>query len=229
MLLNLLKGADRNALAGYIIAIPVLLFSLCFHEAAHAWAAWRLGDPTARSMGRLTLNPVKHLHPLGTIALLLLGFGWARPVPINARYFKKPRWGMALSAGAGPLSNLALSFVATLIAKLIKIIPVHSESAAITVSVIYFVFFYLAVINALLAVFNLLPIPPLDGSRLLFVFLPDRAYFGLMRYEFIFTLIILALVWTGILPLSWLAEHVVWVFDKFWGLIPGLPDLQGLI
>ena len=110
MLFNIL-GGGREGLITALLCLPVILFSLSFHEAAHGYVAYKLGDPTARNLGRLTLNPMKHLDPFGALAMLLIGFGWAKPVPIVARNFKNPRWGMGISAIAGPVSNLILGIV----------------------------------------------------------------------------------------------------------------------
>lgn len=168
-----------------ILRIPIVLLSLSIHEVAHGYAAYKLGDPTARNLGRLSLNPLKHLHPLGALCMLLFGFGWANPVPINARYFKKPKFGMAISALAGPVSNLILAFLAFVIQSYIFRFNADAiyfgTNKLIYMLLLFFTEFFS--LNIILAVFNLLPIPPLDGSRILFVFLPDKIYFGIMKYE----------------------------------------------
>lgn len=162
-----------------IVIIIILLFSVVFHEVAHGWAAFALGDKTAKHAGRLTLNPIKHLDPFGSIILpgilILLSlasggggiiFGWAKPVPINPLNFRDRKYGMAKSAVAGPLANILLALIFGLILRFgIGIIP---EPAGI-------VFAYIVQINLILAIFNLLPIPPLDGSHILFTFLPNVA------------------------------------------------------
>ena len=196
----MLGGGDITTyLISMLLALPIVLLSLSLHETAHGFVAWRLGDPTARNLGRLTLNPIKHLDPLGFLCMLLAGFGWANPVPINSRYFKKPSL-------AGPLSNLLLAFVFLLLLRFVgygwlaRIVP----TSQFTWNVIYFciLFLYYGVqMNVTLAVFNLLPIPPLDGSRILFSLLPPRVYFKIAPYERHITLVVMALLLLG--PLSW--------------------------
>lgn len=171
----------------YIFSAVAALIALTVHEYCHGYAAYRLGDPTARNLGRLTLNPLRHIDPLGTLCMILFHFGWAKPVPINPIYFKKPKRGIALVSLAGPLSNLLLSFLSAgaylLALALFRDVRFESEllySAATNTLLFLFIFHSL---NLGLAIFNLLPIPPLDGSRLLNAVLPDKYYFGLMRYE----------------------------------------------
>ncbi len=183
MLMNLLGGGDpRSYLIQILLSLPIVLIALCLHETAHGFVAYKLGDPTARNLGRLTLNPLKHLDPIGFICMLLFGFGWAKPVPINTRYFKNPKRDMAISALAGPVSNLLLAVVFALLLKLYYsffIFSVPSNAA-------YFIYLFLILgirLNITLAVFNLIPIPPLDGSRIMLLFLPTNTYFKIMRYE----------------------------------------------
>lgn len=194
----------------YLLAIPASLLSLSVHECCHGYAAYRMGDPTARNLGRLTLNPLKHLDPMGTLCAIFFHVGWARPVPINPRYFRSPRTGMAITAAAGPLSNLLLSFVGALLYLLMSPISQAVFSAfGITDFLLYF-FYYLSLfflifhtLNLSLFIFNLIPLPPLDGSRIFYVFLPPKMYFGIMKYESLIQIIlILALAlgsFTGIL------------------------------
>ncbi|WP_243123870.1 site-2 protease family protein [Thermaerobacter sp. FW80] len=141
---------------GLLIAAPGLLLALVLHEYAHARVAHHLGDPTPRAAGRLTLDPLAHLDPIGTLLLVLFGFGWAKPVPVNPWHFRNPLAGMALVAAAGPATNLALAFATFVIADLWE--PTGLVGVAVR---------YVAIINVYLAVFNLIPIPPLDGSRVL--------------------------------------------------------------
>lgn len=171
----------------YIFAALAALIALTAHEYCHGYAAYRQGDPTAKSMGRLTLNPLKHLDPLGTLCMILFHFGWARPVPINPRYFKNPKKGFALVALAGPAVNLLLSFFSAgaylLLWALLKDVAFQSE-LWFTVAKNGLLFLYIFhSLNLGYAIFNLIPIPPLDGSRLLSLVLPPKQYFGLMRYE----------------------------------------------
>ena len=174
-----------------LCALPGTLIALSFHEFSHAFAAHRLGDDTAKRAGRLSLNPLRHLDPIGAICMLLFRFGWAKPVPIDARNFKKPKRGMALSALAGPVSNLLLAFVGIFIFALVTPhLSVEGENGVIYYQrgaewqlAVYLVLYSFYALNLALAVFNFLPIPPLDGSRIFLSFLPDRLYFRVMRYE----------------------------------------------
>ena len=206
-----------------LVTVPVVLLSLSVHEWAHGWVSYKCGDPTAKNLGRLTINPLKHLDLFGALAMLLFGFGWAKPVPVNSRYYKHPKWQMALVASAGPISNLLIAFIATIISHLLLLIPSYASSVmtiALTgevesfgAALMYIVFRMVAqleMLNIYLAVFNLLPIPPLDGSRILFIFLPTKAYFSVMRYERYIQLALFVLLFAGALdvPLGWLANVI---------------------
>ncbi len=138
-----------------LLLVPVLLFSLCFHEFSHAWVAYRLGDPTAKHSGRLTLSPLAHLDPMGSLMILFVGFGWARPVPVDSRYFQNPRKDMMKVAFAGPAANLILAFIGGTIIR-----TQFLEGTFILMLVLF------TQINIMLAVFNMIPIPPLDGSQI---------------------------------------------------------------
>ena len=239
MLLELFRAGSKDelitAIIMLLISLPVILLSLSFHEAAHAFAAHKLGDRTARNLGRLTMNPAKHLDLMGTLCMLICGVGWAKPVPINTRYFKNPKWGMALSALAGPLSNLLLSLLGTVFVQLTIRIAVVAEipyapfffkgmpiSSLILLIFLYF-FELFAYYNAILAIFNMIPIPPFDGSRLAFVFLPDRWYFEIMKYERYIMLILFVLLATDIitLPLSNAANSITDFFYDITSFIGG--------
>jgi Zn-dependent protease len=150
-----------------VLLIPALVFSLSFHEFAHAWMAYRLGDSTAARMGRLTLNPMSHLDPIGSLALLLMGFGWAKPVPVDPRYLKNPRKDMVKVAAAGPISNIILAIIAALVLRLLF----DSDFLSNSVKTFFIIFMQ---INITLAVFNLLPVSPLDGSQILSPFLEKQ-------------------------------------------------------
>ena len=150
-----------------VLLIPALVFSLSFHEFAHAWMAYRLGDSTAARMGRLTLNPMSHLDPIGSLALLLMGFGWAKPVPVDPRYLKNPRQDMVKVAAAGPISNIILAIIAAFVLRLLFDTDLLSNS----VKTFFIIFMQ---INITLAVFNLLPVSPLDGSQILSPFLEKQ-------------------------------------------------------
>ncbi len=202
---------DPQQLPYILLRIPCILIALSFHELAHGWMAYKLGDPTARNFGRLSMNPLKHLDPIGALAMLLLGFGWAKPVPINTRYFKKPRRDMALSALAGPVANLILAFIGCFIYYLALLLLIVLEVEVNTLWDIVLMFigtFYS--LNLGLAVFNLLPIPPLDGSRIAFIFLPDRLYFKVMQYEQYISIALMLLLFTDVLnrPISTLIGWV---------------------
>lgn len=152
-----------------ILAIPGVLYALVFHEFSHGLMADRLGDPTPRRAGRLTLDPWPHLDPIGTLALLLVGFGWAKPVPIDPRNFQRPRWDTALVALAGPAANLLTALPIAVVAVLIAAIPGLERVPGLAQ-----VFQDVVLLDLALGVFNLVPIPPLDGSRLLSAILPNR-------------------------------------------------------
>lgn len=206
----LIGGGNPQAyLISLLLVLPIVLLSLSLHETAHGFAAWRLGDPTARNLGRLSLNPLRHLNPLGTLCMLLTGFGWANPVPINSRYFKKPRRDLVLTSLAGPLSNLLLSLIFLLLLRFVGfgLLAPHVYATRMTYNIAYFtvLFLYYGVqLNVTLAIFNLLPLPPLDGSRILFLLLPPRIYYKILPYERYITLAILLLLVLG--PLSYLVQ-----------------------
>lgn len=207
----------------YLIAIIAVL-SRCFvvfcclpiHEYAHCLAAHLLGDDTAKNQGRLTLNPLAHLNPIGTVMIFLFGIGYGNPAPINPNNFKKPKQGMALTALAGPASNLILSFISIWG---FYIVGNLSKGNAIGTSVAYF-FLFAAQINTMLAVFNLLPIPPLDGSRVLGGLLPDKAYYKYMMYERYIMIALMVLLFTGILD-----TPIAFLTNKLMRLIAFLPSL----
>lgn len=198
----------------YLLSLPIILLALSVHETAHGYAAYKLGDPTANSFGRLTLNPIKHIDPLGFLCMLLFHFGWAKPVPVNSRYFKKPRRDMAITAAAGPVSNVLLSviFAALLRIELVFIekffstdivnvwsmlngLAVEPSSTFKLLAVIGYMLYMGVVLNISLAVFNLIPIPPFDGSRIFYTFLPVNLYFKIMKYERYIMIAILLLLW----------------------------------
>jgi len=194
---------------GLILSAPAILFGLTIHEFSHGYVAWRLGDPTAKMMGRLTLNPLKHLDPIGTIALFLFRFGWAKPVPIDPRNFRHPTRDMAISGLAGPAANLLTAAVSGFILRVLILFHVGGFVAAL---ITYFVLF-----NLILCFFNLLPIPPLDGSRLLYHLLPPNlaaAYGRLERFGFIILIgIILVSDLTGIPLLQLYITPLIRVFS----------------
>jgi len=212
----------------YLISLPIALLALSVHEASHGYVAYKLGDPTAYNLGRLTLNPVKHLDPFGVLCMVLFRIGWAKPVPISTRNFKKPRRDMALSAAAGPLSNL---FSAIIFAGLLRLdiflidrfcyegmnsilgfLTFGSGNVPMSIkclAVLTYMLFIGVVLNISLAIFNLIPIPPFDGSRIAHVFLPPKLYFGIMRYERYIMLAIL--VFFLVFPMTWLSSATGWL------------------
>ena len=196
MLINLIRalmsGGTEEAkqlLIIFLMWLPIIMLSLSFHEASHAFIAYKLGDPTARNFGRVTLNPLKHLDPIGFIAMLTIGFGWAKPCPVNTRNFRNPRKGFALSSLAGPVSNmiLALGFTVLMaIFYLIYLIVAIVRGLAeppVFVDYIQMFLYYGIYLNVSLAIFNFLPVPPLDGSRILGLILPDKVYYAFLKYE----------------------------------------------
>ena len=177
----------------YVLGLSALasLLSITVHESAHGLAAYAMGDPTAKNMGRISLNPLKHIDPLGFVMLVVAHVGWAKPVPIDARYFKSPRRGMAISALAGPVSNILLAFIALCFYYWCLVRNPDGYFAMFV--------YQLAMINCGLAVFNLIPIPPLDGSKVLFAMLSERTYWKLMRYERYAMPVLIGLVFFGVL------------------------------
>ena len=190
MFLDLLLNGDfQGALISFLLSVPLIILILSVHEYAHGYVAKKLGDPTAESLGRLTLNPLKHIDPIGFLMFLLLGVGYAKPVPINSRYFKKPKRDMALVGAAGPAANLLMAILFAGIFKLLLVILQFIPAASVpewTPTAITYAFnlLYLGVYyNLAFMVFNLIPIPPLDGSRILYAFLPTKALLWFQRYE----------------------------------------------
>ena len=195
---------------GRVLAV---LLCLTVHETCHGLAALALGDPTAKRMRRLSFNPLHHIDWLGLAAMLVCGFGWAKPVPVDMRYFKNPKAGMALTALAGPVSNLLLALVALLAASVTaRLAPV----SAFTLWLFYFLI-DLAILSIGLGLFNLIPIPPLDGSKVLFSLLPEKAYYTLMRYERYGMVIMLLIVWLD-LGSSYLSAAILTVYQWMAGL-----------
>lgn len=203
----------------YLLALPVALLALSIHESAHGYAAYKPGDPTARNLGRITLNPVKHFDLLGFLSMLLFHVGWAKPVPINSRYFNNPRRDMAITGAAGPLSNLCLAIIHLLILRVSMIFvadkfygEVVSYAASYVtgssftgslgftlVSLVLYMLYLGTIMNVVLTIFNLIPIPPFDGSRIFYAFLPPKWYFGIMKYERIIMLVFIFLFFLGFL------------------------------
>lgn len=184
----------------YVVAqiVSILFVAVCIlplHEFAHGWVASKLGDPTAKLEGRLTLNPLASVEPIGALCLLLFGFGWAKPVPVDSRYFKNPKRDMAITALAGPASNLLAAFVGAVLVAVMESFAPYNGFTSFLLNVLY----YYVVVNISLAVFNLIPAPPLDGSRILGAFLSDRALSTYYRYQNIFVMLVFLLMISGAL------------------------------
>ncbi len=204
----------------FMLQICVLVFvTVCclpVHECAHAWSADKLGDPTGRLMGRININPTAHLSWQGTLMLFLFGFGYAKPVPVNIRNFKNRKLYFGLTALAGPVSNLILAVIFILFANISY--AISSISSADALKVAYIFFYNVGYYNVALAVFNMIPFPPLDGSRILTMFLPDRIYYKLLSYEKYFFYIFFALLFIfsriGFSPLSIVSGFIFDLFDS---------------
>lgn len=185
-------------LMSIIINVPITLIALTGHEFAHGWVSSKLGDPTPERDGRLTLNPLAHLDVVGTILMILTGFGWAKPVMVDPRYYKDRKKGMALTAIAGPLANLIMAFIAMLIyAVLYYAVLKTGITAGMLVTFLSQFMIALAVRNLCFMIFNIIPIPPLDGSKVMGMFLPDRTYYTMLQYERYCMLLIMVLSLSG--------------------------------
>jgi Zn-dependent protease len=207
--MGLLRLLTNDPLAFALVAIP-LLFSIIIHEVAHGWVAYRMGDPTAKWSGRLTFNPLKHLDPIGTLMLFVAGFGWAKPVPVNFNRISDRRKGLIFVSSAGIVANILFAFVALLFIRLFS-----TSSSGIALILVYKVCQYVAQINITLAALNLIPIPPLDGSKILMGFISERTQVFLARLEPYGFFIIIGLLYLGILdPLIGLFQWIIWTLIK---------------
>lgn len=221
MLFSILSSGNiREAIISLLLMIPVILISLSTHEAAHGYVAYKMGDPTAYNLGRVTLNPLKHIDPMGSLCMLVFGYGWAKPVPINARYFRKPKYGMAFTAIAGPISNILIGIIGAFLYSVTLFLfsffaadILTNEMLTNVLTVLLNFFYYLGFMNFVLAVFNLIPIPPFDGSRFFSLFLPEKTYFSMMKYErYIMIGILLFMIVCSRLfnfsPFGWVADKL---------------------
>ena len=236
MIFNLLlSGGDIiSFLISLIILVPAMMFALSLHETAHGFVAWKCGDPTAHNLGRLSLNPLRHLDPVGLVFLLLFGYGWAKPVPVNARYFRNPKWGMAITALAGPISNLLFGLICAVLGGTLYGVTFYLGVTGFksgllgSLDMISSALYLSAYINFLYTVFNMIPIPPFDGSRVAFAFLPEKYYFGIMRYErqimlgLLIAMIVLSRI--GFSPVNLAAE---WLCDQVY--IPVAKTVYGAL
>ena len=207
---NLWAALDFGSLLSMVTRLAAVLLCLTVHESCHGLAAYALGDPTARREHRLSLNPLRHIDWFGLLMMFVAGFGWAKPVPVNPNYFKKPKQGMALTALAGPVSNFLLALLTLLVARIFCDVAAYSEANQRILDFLLMV----ALLSIGLGLFNLLPIPPLDGSKVLFAVLPDRAYNQLMRYERYGMLLLFALVFFDV-GSSAFSAAIEWVFELF--------------
>ena len=225
--MSILSGsATLQRLLSLLVRALVLFTAFPVHESAHALTAHWLGDDTAKDQGRISLNPFKHINLFGALFMLFVGVGAAKPVPINASKFKKPKVGMAVSALAGPVSNLLLAYLSMILYRLLYSISYLNGS---DLSILLYIFQYAAILNIGLAVFNLLPIPPLDGSRIVTMFLPDKSYFGIMKYEKYIFIALFILIFSGLLdrPLYFLQDKAIDVLWSLTGWVDYLSFLWG--
>lgn len=212
-----------------IYCLPVVIIATCLHELSHGYVSYRLGDPTPQRTGRLTLNPLKHLDPIGSLCLLCFGFGWANPVRVNPGYYKNPKKGMVLTALAGPATNFLLALIGSFgISLMVRIVGAEltfeTELGYKTFIYIYKFFMYFMLLNIGLGSFNLIPFPPLDGSKVLAAVLPDRLYFQWMKYERYGQLVLMVLLYVGVFskPLSFIQTNIYSAMQTFTNLIMGV-------
>ncbi len=194
---NWLAQLDFGFVWDYVVIVAASMLCIMFHEVSHGVVALRLGDPTAKNAGRLTFNPVKHIDIWGLLMMAIFKFGWAKPVPIDMRNFKHPVRDMAITAAAGPISNMILAFLALCVRA--GALYVNQKTGGVISDFVVTFFEYVAVLSVGLAVFNVIPIPPLDGSKVLNALLPQQVYYKILRYERYGFLVMMLVLYTGIL------------------------------
>ena len=223
MLYNLLHGTlSIESAIMQILAVSMIVFLVMpLHEFAHGFTAYKLGDNTAKNMGRLRFSPTAHIDPVGALMILLVGFGWAKPVPVNPRNFKNPKVGMAITALAGPVSNIIAAFLGTIFYYVNILLAINAILPLFICDLLHIFLSYFISVNVSLAVFNLIPIPPLDGSKILFAFLPDKIVYKVYQYERQLNSILILLIAVGALtgPLSFLQSLLSEFIMNIVGLI----------
>lgn len=220
---DVFRNLDWTVITGALLRIIPALLCITFHELSHGLVAYKLGDPTAKKMGRLTLNPLKHIDPMGLLSMIIFRIGWAKPVPVDMRYFRHPKRDMAITAIAGPLSNLLLAAVVLFLYGLTYRTLEVSKIGVYLLEIIYMT----AYLSVVLAVFNAVPIPPLDGSKVLFSVLSNENYWKLMRYERYGMLVLILLVVSGVTG-NYLSSAMDFVFEKLFAIAQLMFDLTGV-
>lgn len=208
---NLWNALDFGSLRDMVLRLVSVFLCLTVHETCHGLAALALGDPTAKRARRLSLNPLRHIDWFGLLMMITVGFGWAKPVPVNPNYFRKPKQGMAVTALAGPVSNLLLAVLFLGIGKVIYLYAPYSAGMNV---IFEWCLFTVAPMSVGMGLFNLIPIPPLDGSKVLFSLLPDRAYNTMLRYERYGMLLLWAVVLLGVGD-RWMSAAIQWTYELF--------------
>lgn len=214
MILNAIRTGDLTyILMSFLASLFVVFIVMPIHEFAHAYTSYKLGDPTPKLMGRLTLNPLKHIDPIGAVAIILIGFGWGKPCPIDPRYYKDRKKDMAKVAFAGPGINFIFAFVLIFIQTLLQTLMSNSSSNVVAAIVIFCI--YAARINIFIALFNLIPIPPYDGYDILNLFLPSNFASFFERNQRILNIVFLILIFSGAisLPLNFLTSGIHKFFE----------------
>ncbi len=198
MLFTLIRGGNFiDAIVFVLSSVFVVFLVLPIHEFAHALTATKLGDNTAKWQGRLSINPMRHIDWFGAVMIILVGFGWAKPVPVNPARFRHPKSDMALVSLAGPMANLLMGIIFFILCAFTQFIAIKAGIVGVVTYYIALFFMYIGSINISLAVFNLIPLPPLDGAKVLGAFLPERIYYTLLQYERQLSLILIVLICTG--------------------------------